>query len=151
MIMFLLLICPGKLHPSRSKKHPPGAQILEPVWKEKFYWKSQKSFNYHKSSCLEVLFNCAGRTVWIVSVRCSNTFFSYGLWYKSKLCNFTFRRFSPGRELVLSLEFTSIPRNSISCEEVITDFFSFITSYISCNRRVTVSRYIWTFSAVLPI
>ena len=50
----------------------------------------------------------------------------------------------------IEVELITIPRSSTSYEGVATHFFSFIKNRSSCNKSATVSRYIWTFSAVLP-
>ena len=59
-----------------------------------------------------------------------------------KHCNFTFRSFSSGREMVISLEFITKPRNSITCERLSPTSLDLSQTPNYCNRRVTVSRYI---------
>ena len=92
------------------------------------------------------LFSRVGITAWINHIRCPDTFpncktDTYGHWYKSKHCNFTFWSFSSKRKIDIFLELIAIFKSSISREGIITDFFIFIRKLNFCNRRITWSRY----------
>ena len=135
--------------------HPSGVQLVEPVWGEKSHSKSPNllcTIEAPVSSCCSKLylpdmtsllfkdwlyccwrkrmFNRARKTAWIVDIRCPKTL---------SIVKLTLVGSDTNLNIIISFFGVSL----------LEERYSFLWSYL--NRRIIVSPYIWTFSAVLPI
>ena len=136
---------------------------------------------YHKSSCFESLLRTilhlhdssffrvwiyccwregkyilAGKIAWIVGDRWPKAFVNskmdtWWLWYRIWHFSLIFWTFSCGNEIVIVFGSISIPKNSIICVGITTDFSRFIINSNSCNKRIIVSLKFRISFTDLPI